>query len=67
MVEESPASGLHLVQVTPFVVWADVDGAQLVGVVWVLGLADGAGPVCSGSAGHWIVPLGLWMVPMPAR
>ena len=62
MVEESPAAGLHLVQVTPFMVWADVDGALLVGVMRVLGVADGAGAVCSRSAGHWIVPLGLWMV-----
>ena len=66
MVEESPAAGLHLVEVDAKLHvgadGADVDGALLVGVVRVLGVADGAGPVCSGSAGHWIVPLGLWMV-----
>ena len=62
MVEESPASGLHLVEVSAAVGLADVDGALLVGVMRVLGVADGAGAVCSRSAGHWIVPLGLWMV-----
>ena len=66
MVEESPASGLHLVEVDAQLHvgadGADVDGARLFGVVRVLGVADGAGAVCSRSAGHWIVPLGLWMV-----
>ena len=62
MVEESPASGLHLVEVDSQLHMgtdgADVDGARLVGVVRVLGVADGAGTVCSRSAGHWIVPPG---------
>ena len=66
MAEEQPASGPHLVEVDSQLHvgadGADVDGALLVGVMRVLGVADGAGTVCSRSAGHWIVPLGLWMV-----
>lgn len=57
MAEEQPASGLHLVEVDAQLHVgadvADVDGARLVGVVRVLGVADGAGPVCSRSTGHW--------------